>query len=61
MAGTTFGARLQLQPFVADQADYFLLSGRDDARWALQNMCLRDSWTQFLKATVAALFPSSPG
>jgi hypothetical protein len=30
------------------RAHYFLLSGRDDLRGALQNMCLRDSWTQFL-------------
>jgi hypothetical protein len=30
------------------KAHYFLLSGRDDLRGALQNMCLRDSWTQFL-------------
>jgi hypothetical protein len=30
------------------QAHYFLLSGRDDFRGALANMCLRDSWTQFL-------------
>jgi hypothetical protein len=30
------------------KAHYFLLSGRDDVRGALQNMCLRDSWTQFL-------------
>jgi hypothetical protein len=30
------------------QAHYFLLSGRDDVRGALANMCLRDSWTQFL-------------
>jgi hypothetical protein len=30
------------------RARYFLLSGRDDMRGALQNMCLRDSWTQFL-------------
>jgi hypothetical protein len=30
------------------KAGYFLLSGRDDARGALQNMCLRDTWTQFL-------------
>jgi hypothetical protein len=30
------------------RAHYFLLSGRDDVRGALQNMCLRDSWTQFL-------------
>jgi len=31
-----------------DRANYFLLSGRDDVRGALANMCLRDSWTQFL-------------
>jgi hypothetical protein len=30
------------------KAHYFLLSGRDDVRGALQNMFLRDSWTQFL-------------
>jgi hypothetical protein len=30
------------------RAGYFLLSGRDDMRGALANMCLRDSWTQFL-------------
>jgi hypothetical protein len=30
------------------RAHYFLLSGRDDVRGALANMCLRDSWTQFL-------------
>ncbi len=30
------------------QAHYFLLSGRDDFRGALANMCVRDSWTQFL-------------
>jgi hypothetical protein len=30
------------------RAQYFLLSGRDDLRGALQNMCLRESWTQFL-------------
>jgi hypothetical protein len=30
------------------KAHYFLLSGRDDVRGALGNMCLRDSWTQFL-------------
>jgi hypothetical protein len=30
------------------QAHYFLLSGRDDFRGALANMCIRDSWTQFL-------------
>jgi hypothetical protein len=30
------------------RAHYFLLSGRDDVRGALQNMYLRDSWTQFL-------------
>jgi hypothetical protein len=30
------------------KAHYFLLSGRDDLRGALQNRCLRDSWTQFL-------------
>ena len=30
------------------RAHYFLLSGRDDFRGALANMCLRDSWTQFL-------------
>jgi len=30
------------------QAHYFLLSGRDDVRGALQNMYLRDSWTQLL-------------
>jgi hypothetical protein len=30
------------------KAHYFLLSGRDDVRGALQNMYLRDSWTQFL-------------
>jgi hypothetical protein len=30
------------------RAHYFLLSGRDDVRGVLQNMCLRDSWTQFL-------------
>jgi len=30
------------------QAHYFLLSGRDDMRGALANMCVRDSWTQFL-------------
>ena len=30
------------------RAHYFLLSGRDDLRGALANMCLRDSWTQFL-------------
>jgi hypothetical protein len=30
------------------QAHYFLLSGRDDVRGALANMCIRDSWTQFL-------------
>jgi hypothetical protein len=30
------------------RAGYFLLSGRDDVRGALANMCLRDSWTQFL-------------
>ena len=30
------------------QVHYFLLSGRDDFRGALANMCLRDSWTQFL-------------
>ena len=30
------------------KAHYFLLSGRDDVRGALANMCLRDSWTQFL-------------
>jgi hypothetical protein len=32
----------------AARAHYFLLSGRDDMRGALANMCLRDSWTQFL-------------
>jgi hypothetical protein len=31
-----------------DRANYFLLSGRDDMRGALANMCIRDSWTQFL-------------
>jgi hypothetical protein len=30
------------------QAHYFMLSGRDDFRGALANMCIRDSWTQFL-------------
>jgi hypothetical protein len=30
------------------RAHYFLLSGRDDVRGALANMCIRDSWTQFL-------------
>jgi hypothetical protein len=30
------------------KAHYFLLSGRDDMRGALANMCIRDSWTQFL-------------
>jgi hypothetical protein len=30
------------------RAHYFLLSGRDDFRGALANMCIRDSWTQFL-------------
>src|SRR5215211_7925648 len=30
------------------KAHYFLLSGRDDVGGALANMCLRDSWTQFL-------------
>jgi hypothetical protein len=30
------------------KAHYFLLTGRDDVRGALANMCLRDSWTQFL-------------
>jgi hypothetical protein len=30
------------------QAHYFLLSGRDDFRGALANMCIRDSWSQFL-------------
>jgi hypothetical protein len=30
------------------QAHYFLLSGRDDVRGALANMCLRDTWTQLL-------------
>jgi hypothetical protein len=30
------------------RAQYFLLSGRDDVRGALQNMYLRESWTQFL-------------
>jgi hypothetical protein len=30
------------------QAHYFLLSGRDDVRGALANMCIRDSWTQLL-------------
>jgi hypothetical protein len=30
------------------RAHYFLLSGRDDVRGALANMCVRDSWTQFL-------------
>jgi hypothetical protein len=30
------------------KAHYFLLSGRDDFRGALTNMCIRDSWTQFL-------------
>jgi hypothetical protein len=30
------------------RSGYFLLSGRDDVRGALQNMCLRDSWTQLL-------------
>jgi hypothetical protein len=30
------------------RAGYFLLSGRDDVRGALQNMSLRDSWVQFL-------------
>jgi hypothetical protein len=30
------------------RAHYFLLSGRDDVRGALQNMYLRDSWTQLL-------------
>jgi hypothetical protein len=30
------------------RAHYFLLSGRDDVRGALANMCLRDSWHQFL-------------
>ena len=30
------------------QAHYFLLSGRDDFRGALANMCIRDSGTQFL-------------
>ena len=30
------------------RAHYFLLSGRDDVRGALTNMCLRDSWTQLL-------------
>jgi hypothetical protein len=30
------------------QAHYFLLSGRDDVRGALQNMYLRDSWIQLL-------------
>jgi hypothetical protein len=30
------------------KAHYFLLSSRDDVRGALANMCLRDSWTQFL-------------
>jgi hypothetical protein len=30
------------------RSHYFLLSGRDDVRGALANMCLRDSWTQFL-------------
>jgi hypothetical protein len=30
------------------RASYFLLSGRDDVRGALANMCIRDSWTQFL-------------
>ena len=30
------------------QSHYFLLSGRDDVRGALANMCIRDSWTQFL-------------
>jgi hypothetical protein len=31
-----------------DRAHYFLLSGSDDMRGALANMCLRESWTQFL-------------
>lgn len=30
------------------QAHYFLLSGRDDFRGALANMCIRDNWIQFL-------------
>ena len=30
------------------RAGYFLLSGRDDVRGALQNMSLRDSWVQYL-------------
>jgi hypothetical protein len=30
------------------QAHYFLLSGSDDVRGVLANMCIRDSWTQFL-------------
>jgi hypothetical protein len=30
------------------QAHWFMLSGRDDFRGALANMCIRDSWTQFL-------------
>jgi hypothetical protein len=30
------------------KAHYFLLSGRDDFHGALANMCIRDSWTQFL-------------
>jgi hypothetical protein len=30
------------------RSHYFLLSGHDDVRGALANMCLRDSWTQFL-------------
>jgi hypothetical protein len=30
------------------QAHYFLLSGRDDVRGALDNMYVRDTWTQFL-------------
>ena len=30
------------------RAHYFLLSGRDDFRGALANMCIRDTWTQFL-------------
>jgi hypothetical protein len=30
------------------RAHYFLLTGRDDVRGALMNMCVRDSWTQLL-------------
>jgi hypothetical protein len=30
------------------RAHYFLLSGHDDVHGALANMCLRDTWTQFL-------------